>query len=121
MKPKSAVTSELPPNRNSASNTSSGLSPEDIDYLARSFNTALISTRAETRLQLSEELHALLQSPAYRQILDATRRLAQAQGVTETVAAEQLITAFRKVDQIWSEYVFMEGVARLREPGQTGA
>jgi tRNA nucleotidyltransferase/poly(A) polymerase len=108
-----AVNSELPPTRD----TASSITPEELEYLARCFNTALISTRAESQMRLTDELHLLLQSPAYRQILDATRRLATSQNVTETTAAEQLIAAFRKVDQIWSEYVFMEGVARLREPG----
>lgn len=88
---------------------------EEMERLARCFNTALISTRAESRSGFSEELHDLIQSPAFQQILQATRRLAQQQNIGEAEAASELVRAFRKADKIWSDYVYLEGLDRLRQ------
>lgn len=97
------MSSELPPDH------------PDLDHLARCFNTALIFTRAETPLNLTHELKSLMDSSAYRHILEAMQKLAATEGITETQAAEKMVAAFRKVDQIWSQYVFMEGLSRLKD------
>lgn len=85
-----------------------------VDDLARVFNTALVATRAGGARDFSTELFALLQSPAFHSILSAVRLFAKTQGLPETDAATQIIETFRKVDRIWSEYVFQEGVDRLQ-------
>lgn len=104
-----AVTSELPP--------TSPDTQDELQSMARCFNTALISTRAESQGKLPDEFQAVFQTPAFRQILEAARRLAAEQGLSPTAAAEALIHAFRKVDQIWFDYVYQEGVQHLKGPG----
>jgi hypothetical protein len=89
-----------------------------VDDLARIFNTALVATRAESARDFSAELYALIESPAFRSILSAIKQMARAQGISEREAAEAVIQTFRKVDRIWGEYVFQEGIDRLR--GQVG-
>ena len=91
------------------------ISNEDVEHLVRSFNTALISTRAESQTSQPEELHRLVNSPAFREILEASHRLAQNQGLSKQAAAEVLIRTFRNVDQIWSDYVYAEGMARIQD------
>lgn len=85
-----------------------------MDDLVRVFNTALISTRASENREQSSELHRLMECPAFRAILSSIRQHARLQGISEREAAEEIILAFRKVDQIWNNYVFQEGVNRLK-------
>jgi hypothetical protein len=85
-----------------------------VDEMARIFNTAVVSTRSQETQDVSGELYALMETPAFQAILAAARQLAARQGITDLQAAEQVILAFRKLDQVWSSYVFQEGVARLR-------
>jgi hypothetical protein len=85
-----------------------------VDEMARIFNTAVVSTRTQESKDISGELYALMETPAFGAILSAARQLATRQGISELQAAEQLIQTFRKLDQIWDGYVFQEGVTRLR-------
>jgi hypothetical protein len=110
MREKYAVNSKLPPTP-----PSGDLSSEDVEYLARCFNTAIISTRAETLSVKPEDLNQVLNSAAFRHILGAVRKLAREMSVSDAAAAESIIQTFRKTDLIWSEYVFREGLARLKE------
>ncbi|MBC7693343.1 MAG: hypothetical protein H7222_16380 [Methylotenera sp.] len=66
----------------------------------------------------SAELYTLMQGRAFKAILSSIHQLSQEQGISEREAAESVIQAFRKVDRIWSEYIFHEGVDRLKsQPG----
>ena len=85
-----------------------------LDDLVRVFNTAVIATRTDALRDFSAELHGLIESPAFRAILNSVRHLARTHGLSEREAAESVIKTFRKMDQIWGEYVFQEGVDRLR-------
>jgi hypothetical protein len=82
--------------------------------LARVFNTALISTRAAGTRDLSGQIMEQVESPAFRAILSAVRAHARAEGLGEKQAAEQIVTAFRKVDSLWTEYLVQEGIERVR-------
>ncbi len=82
--------------------------------LARVFNTALVTTRVQKGRNHSAELFQLMETPAFQMILHASRSLARAQGISERAASELLIDTFRKVDQLWAEYVFQEGVEKLK-------
>jgi len=82
--------------------------------LTRIFNTALISTRTESSRDFSAELFSLVETPAFRSILDSVRTLALREGKSERDAAEEIIRAFRNVDRLWGEYIFQEGVERLK-------
>lgn len=86
------------------------------DDLIRVFNTALIGTQTVAGRDFSAEIFELMESPAFRAILGSIRQYARLQGVTEKQAAEQIISIFRKVDQTWKDYVFQEGVDRLKNP-----
>lgn len=85
-----------------------------VDEIARIFNTAVVATRVEASRDFSAELYTLIESPAFRAILSSIRQLARSQGVSEREAAEAMIQTFRKVDRVWSDYIFQEGIDRLK-------
>jgi hypothetical protein len=87
-----------------------------LDELTRLFSTAILTTRVQKKRNFSAELRELTESPSFRTILSAVRQHAQIQGLTEKQAAEQIIDTFRKIDEIWSEYLVQEGIDRLRKP-----
>ncbi len=86
------------------------------DDLSRTFNTALVSTQAGGKRDFSHELFELTQQAPFKAILSAVRQLARVQGIDERLAAEQVIETFRKVDNVWKDYVFQEGLDRIRGP-----
>jgi len=104
----------------SQTNSSSPPISPSIDDLARIFNTALVATRVSAPRDFSAELYALIESPAFRTILNAIRQLARLQGISDREAAESLIQTFRKVDRIWGDYIFQEGIDRLKNQLPTG-
>ncbi len=99
-----------------ASTTASTAGSTAKDELARVFNTALVSTQVGEKRDFSAELCELTESASFKTILNAVRQLARVQGVSERTAAEQVIQTFRKMDEIWGEYIFREGIDRLRNP-----
>jgi len=86
------------------------------DELTRVFNTAIVSSQAGVKRDFSSELRDLTDSASFKAILNAVRQLARVQGVNERQAAEQVISTFRKMDEVWGEYIFREGLDRLRNP-----
>lgn len=86
------------------------------DDLTRIFNTAMVSSHTDLKRDFSAELYQLTQSASFKAILSAVRQLSNVQGVSERQAAEQVIETFRKMDEVWSEYLYREGVDRLRQP-----
>jgi hypothetical protein len=74
----------------------------------------LVGTQAGQPRDFSNEIFELMENPAFRAILGAVRQHARLQGLSERQAAEQIITTFRKMDRVWSDYVFHEGVERLK-------
>jgi hypothetical protein len=86
----------------------------EIDDIARTFNTALVGSRVNSNRDFSSELATLVQSSAFQVILSSVKQLSRLEGISEREAAEKLIQTFRKLDQTWSDYVFKEGVDRLR-------
>lgn len=87
------------------------------DELIRIFNTALLATQVNADRDHSREIFDLMETPAFRAILGSVRQFARLNGLTERQAAEQIITTFRKVDQVWRDYVFREGVERIKGSG----
>jgi len=83
------------------------------DRLGKIFNTALVATRANSTDNLSAELLAAMETPSFRAILGAVSHLSLEQGLSERAAAEELIKTFRKLDQIWSHYLFQEGTQAI--------
>jgi hypothetical protein len=84
------------------------------DDISLTFNTALIRTRSSPNRCLATELSQIAGSPACSAIFKATQQLAQSQDISELDAAEQVIRAFRRLDEIWGSYLNQEGLARLK-------
>jgi hypothetical protein len=100
----------------SATSSTSSKAAHPQDELTRIFNTALVSSQSGAKRDFSSELYQLAESPAFKAVLSAVRHLSRVQGVSERQAAEQVIQTFRKMDEIWGEYIFREGLERLRKP-----
>jgi hypothetical protein len=84
---------------------------EDVGVI---FNTAFVRSRAPSPgRDLTAELAELSQSAAYQAIMAASHQLAKAQNISELDAAEQIITTFRKMDDVWKSYLIQEGMARI--------
>lgn len=84
------------------------------EEISRIFNSALVATQVRENQSPALELQQLMGSPAFHAIMNAVRQVARTEGISERQAAEQIIRTFRKMDQIWSDYVYQEGVDRLR-------
>lgn len=90
--------------------------PVTQDQLVRIFNTSLVSTRAKKKRDFSSELCKISESPSFKAILNAVQQFSRIHGITERQATEEVIQTFRKLDEIWGEYVFHEGLDKLRGP-----
>ena len=84
--------------------------------LTRIFNTAIISSKVETHRDLASEIQQLTQRAPFKAILSAVNQLAAIQGISERQAAESIIETFRKMDELWGEYIFREGFEKIRKP-----
>ena len=113
--PSSATNGRSAPNQGPAS--AANASQASQDELIRVFNTAIVATQAGSQRDFSGEIFELIENPAFRAILGAVRQFSRMQGVNERQAAEQIITTFRKMDRVWTDYVFQEGVDRLKNSG----
>lgn len=94
--------------------TSAPSAGSSAEELTRIFNTALVASRAQGERAFAPEMVATMKAPAFDAILGAVRELAATQKISERAAAEQIITAFRKVDALWTDYLIQEGMARLK-------
>ncbi|MFN7684413.1 MAG: hypothetical protein ACK5QT_03260 [Oligoflexia bacterium] len=106
----SAVSTPPPPPTSPAQSASIG----SLDDLGRVFNTALITTRGQPTKDWGAEIQQLMETPAFRSFLGSIRHLARSQGVSEAAAAEEMIRTIRRLDAAWQDYVFQEGLERLR-------
>ncbi len=88
--------------------------PKERDQLTRIFNTAMIAASAEGEQEFSKRLQALVSTPAFLAILHAMKHLAQSEGISEKEAAESIIATFKQLETVWKDYVYLEGVQRLR-------
>ena len=85
-----------------------------VNDLAKIFNTAVVATRANSIRDFSTELREILETPELAAILGAVKQHARFGGVSERQASEQIIRAFRNLDQVWADYIFQEGVDRVQ-------
>ncbi len=78
-------------------------------------NTAIIKSK-EKRIDNSYEdrLTKINNSPAIESINKAISLLSDSQKISRDQAALQVIDAIRELDSIWSDYVTMEGIDRLK-------
>ena len=79
-------------------------------------NTAIIKSK-ERKIDNSyeERLARVCQTPAVKAISGAIAQLAEAENISRDQAAIQLVETVRELDKIWSDYVMMEGIGRLKE------
>ena len=84
------------------------------EELSRVFNTAMVCTRAQSERDFSGELMELMKEPGFQAFLHAIRWLSESRGCPEAEAAEELIKTFRKSDRLWRDYLFQEGVDRVK-------
>lgn len=78
-------------------------------------NTAIIKSK-EKRIDSSYEdrLTKINNSPAIEAINKSISILAESQKISRDQAALQVIDAIRELDSVWSDYVTMEGIDRLK-------
>lgn len=78
-------------------------------------NTAIIKSK-EKRIDNSYEdrLNKINNSPAIDAINKAISLLSESQKISRDQAALQVIDAVRELDAVWSDYVTMEGIDRLK-------
>lgn len=79
-------------------------------------NTAIIKSK-ERKIDntYEERLARVCQTPAVKAISSAIANLAESENISRDQAAIQLVETVRELDKIWSDYVMMEGIGRLKE------
>ncbi len=88
--------------------------PSGSDNSTKLFNTAVISTKIPAQNNYSTKLTELVQSRAFRSILQSIQDLARNSGISEETAAEEIVQTFRDIDKIWDSYIFHEGLEKLK-------
>lgn len=78
-------------------------------------NTAIIKSK-EKKIDngYEERLSKINKSPAIEAINRSISLLAESQKISRDQAALQVIEALRELDSIWTDYVTMEGIDRLK-------
>lgn len=85
-----------------------------IDQRTKLFNTAIIATKIPKFSNYSSKLNTLVQSKSFQAILTAIQEYAKASGLPEEQAAEEVVQTFREIDRVWDEYIFQEGLDKLK-------
>lgn len=85
-------------------------------HMAQLLNTAIVKSKEQTiRSNFQERLQVVCQSKAIEAIGIAAKHLADAENISHDQAMGKLIETFRELDSIWSDYVMMEGLGRLKD------
>ena len=84
------------------------------ERLTQIFNTALVSTHSEESRDSASALYKLMEERAFGAILQTIQSYAKEDGISEVESAREIIRTFRKIDQIWRDYLIQEGVDRLK-------
>lgn len=79
-------------------------------------NTAIVKTK-EKRINSSyeERLSATCQSPAVEALSVAINHLSETQKISKDQAAVMLVETLRELDAVWTDYVMMEGLSKLKD------
>ena len=83
---------------------------------AQIINTAIVKSK-EKRINsfYEERLVAICQHPAIKALNVAVAHLSSTQKISQDQAAIELIEAVRELDNVWDDYVKMEGLTKLKE------
>ena len=80
-------------------------------------NMAIIKTKERKIDNLYEErLSKICSTPAVSSLSLAIANLSETQKISRDQAAIQIVETIRELDRIWSDYVMMEGIGKLKEP-----
>lgn len=90
-----------------------------IEDLGRVFNTALLASEAPPERDWTGEIQRLMETQAFASLMGAVRHLARARGLSEAVAAEEMVATLRSLERLWREYVYQEGLERIRGAAPT--
>lgn len=78
-------------------------------------NTAIIKSKEKTvNGQYEERLTTLSDSPAIKALNKAITALADSEKISRDQASLMVVETIRELDSIWSDYVTMEGIDRLK-------
>jgi hypothetical protein len=78
-------------------------------------NTAIIKSKEKKVNQSFEErLHQVCNSPVIEILNKCISQHAENQKISRDQAALQFVETIRELDSIWSDYVVMEGIDRLK-------
>jgi|GEM_PF-2778402 len=78
-----------------------------------SFNTSILTTRANEVQGRTPDLAALMNTPEFNCLILAAQHLASSEGITKDEATERLITAFRNIDSAWTQMVMKRGLQAM--------
>jgi hypothetical protein len=83
-------------------------------------NTAIVKSK-EKKIDSSYEsrLKNLCQKPVMESLNKAIIHLSETQNISRDQAASQIVETLRELDRVWSDYVMMEGISKLKEVLQT--
>lgn len=84
--------------------------------LIQLLNTAIVKTK-EKRIDSSYEdrLSDTCKTPAVKALSIAIESLSETQNISRDQAAMQIVETVRELDAIWSDYVMMEGLSKLKD------
>ena len=79
-------------------------------------NTAIIKTK-EKRVQASyeERLTEVCKGPVMKALTVAIAQLSDQEKISRDMAAAQIVETVRELDNIWNDYIVMEGINKLKE------
>jgi hypothetical protein len=79
-------------------------------------NTAIIKSK-ESKINkgFEDRLANTCESPAIKALSLAITSLSESQKISTDQAAIQIVEAIRELDSVWSDYVMMEGIGKLKE------
>ncbi len=78
-----------------------------------SFNTSILTTRANEGEAKPLDLAALMSTPEIQCLILAAQHLASSEGISKDEATERLITAFRNIDSAWTQMVMKRGLQTM--------
>lgn len=84
--------------------------------LIQLLNTAIVKTK-EKRIDSSYEdrLSETCKKPAVAALSIAIETLSERENISRDQAAMQIVETVRELDSIWSDYVMMEGLSKLKD------
>lgn len=84
--------------------------------LVQLLNTAVIKTKEKKIDSTYEErLSEICSTPAIKALSLAITQLSDSQKISRDQAAMDVVETIRELDSIWSDYVMMEGLSKLKD------